>query len=89
MKRVAGIRRTGAAALDLAWVASGRFDGFWEYDLAPWDIAAGIILVREAGGFVSDMDGRQKMMETGGILAGNDTIQRSLLSILSKSKAAA
>ena len=55
--KVAGLRRFGAAALDLAWVAAGRFDAFWERDLAPWDIAAGIILVREAGGYATDLDG--------------------------------
>ena len=55
--KVAGLRRFGAAALDLAWVAAGRFDAYWERDLSPWDIAAGLILVREAGGFVTDLDG--------------------------------
>ncbi len=56
-QRVSGVRRFGAAALDLAWVAAGRFDGFWERDLSPWDIAAGILLVTEAGGRVTDADG--------------------------------
>ena len=55
--KVAGLRRFGAAALDLALVAAGRFDGYWERNLSPWDMAAGIILVREAGGFVTDLDG--------------------------------
>ena len=55
--RSPGIRRCGAAALDLAWVAAGRFDGFWERELSPWDMAAGLILIREAGGFVTDLDG--------------------------------
>ena len=59
---VAGLRRFGAAALDLAWVAAGRFDGFWERDLSPWDMAAGILLVREAGGFVSDLDGGEAIL---------------------------
>ena len=59
MGETAGIRRCGSAALDLAWVASGRFDGFWEHGLSPWDIAAGIVLVREAGGFVTDARRRQ------------------------------
>ena len=60
-----GIRRTGAAALDLAWLAAGRFDGFWERNLRPWDLAAGIVILREAGGFVSDADGKDKMLEKG------------------------
>ena len=89
MQTVAGIRRTGAASIDLAWVAAGRFDGFWERNLSAWDIAAGIVLVREAGGFVSDLDGGQRMLNTGAILAGNEPIQRGLLSVLRQSAAAA
>ena len=81
-KQVAGMRRFGAAALDLAWVAAGRLDGYWERDLSPWDMAAGIILVREAGGFVSDLDGKDEMMTKGHIVAGNESIQRSLLTVL-------
>ncbi len=69
----AGIRRYGSAALDLAWVAAGRFDGFWERGLKPWDIAAGIVLVREAGGTVAEIDGGD-VMKTGSIVAGNDAI---------------
>ena len=57
-EKVAGLRRFGSAALDLAWVAAGRLDGYWERNLSPWDMAAGIIMVREAGGFVTDLDGR-------------------------------
>jgi myo-inositol-1(or 4)-monophosphatase len=68
---VAGIRRAGSAALDLAQVACGRYDGFWEFGLNPWDMAAGILLIQEAGGFSSDMKGRQDMLETGHIIAGN------------------
>jgi myo-inositol-1(or 4)-monophosphatase len=79
MPAVAGIRRFGAAALDLAWVAAGRFDGFWEDGLSPWDIAAGILLIREAGGFVSDLKGGDAMMQTGGIVAGNEAVHRELL----------
>ncbi len=60
MPQVAGIRRFGAAALDLAWVAAGRYDGYWELGLKPWDMAAGILIVREAGGFVTDAAGRRK-----------------------------
>ncbi|MBJ3777171.1 inositol monophosphatase family protein [Acuticoccus mangrovi] len=79
MGRVAGIRRAGAAALDLAFVAAGRLDGFWEHELKPWDMAAGIVLVREAGGFVSDGSGGDKMLSTGTVVAGNETVQRALL----------
>lgn len=75
---VAGIRRFGAAALDLAWVAAGRFDGFWERPLKPWDVAAGILMVREAGGYVSDFRGGDKPMERGEIVAGNDQIHSKL-----------
>lgn len=81
-KQVAGLRRTGSAALDLAWVAAGRFDAFWERNLSPWDMAAGIILVREAGGYVSDMDDRDRMIETGHIIAGNELIRRDLQKLL-------
>lgn len=80
--QVAGLRRTGAAAIDLAWVAAGRFDAFWERDLAPWDMAAGIILVREAGGYVSDLMGADKSLEKGCVLAGNETIHRDLLPLV-------
>src|SRR6267378_7172722 len=72
--KVAGLRRFGAAALDLAWVAAGRVDAYWERGLSPWDMAGGIALVREAGGFVTDLDGREDMIKTGGILAGNEEI---------------
>jgi len=79
MSVTAGVRRTGAASLDLAWVAAGRFDGFWERNLRAWDLAAGIVILREAGGFVSDADGKDKMLETGSVVAGNESIQRKLL----------
>jgi myo-inositol-1(or 4)-monophosphatase len=69
-QRVAGVRRFGAAALDLAWVAAGRFDGFWERDLGAWDIAAGVLLVTEAGGVVSDVDGGEAVLSEGSICAG-------------------
>ena len=75
---VAGIRRFGSAALDLAWVAAGRFDGFWEEDLQFWDIAAGIILVREAGGFVTDFRGGDAGLAKGQILAGNGDLHSRL-----------
>jgi myo-inositol-1(or 4)-monophosphatase len=78
----AGMRRFGSASLDLAWTASGRFDAFWERNLKPWDIAAGILLVREAGGVVSDLDGRDCMMDCGHIFAANDSLHRPLLALL-------
>ena len=87
MANSVGIRRTGAAALDLAWVAAGRFDGFWERNLRPWDLAAGIVILREAGGFVSDADGKDKMLATGSVVAGNETIQRTLLKLLKTASA--
>ncbi|HKT15994.1 MAG TPA: inositol monophosphatase family protein, partial [Allosphingosinicella sp.] len=75
---VAGIRRFGSAALDLAWVAAGRFDGFWEEDLKSWDVAAGVLLVREAGGFVTDFRGGDTSVETGQVLAANDQLHSRL-----------
>lgn len=78
----AGIRRFGSAALDLAYVAAGRFDGFWETGLQPWDIAAGIIIVREAGGMVSEIDGRDRMLGSGSILAVNPNLHQELGNIL-------
>jgi myo-inositol-1(or 4)-monophosphatase len=82
MAQVSGIRRSGSAALDLAWLAAGRYDGFWEMNLHPWDMAAGIVLVREAGGFVTDLGGGKTMLETGNVLAGNEYVHRSLMKIL-------
>ena len=75
----AGIRRAGAAALDLASVACGRFDAFWELTLAPWDIAAGILLVREAGGIVTDLEGQSARPIAGGLVAGNPAMHAWLL----------
>jgi myo-inositol-1(or 4)-monophosphatase len=80
--QVAGLRRYGAAALDLAWVAAGRLDGYWERNLSSWDMAAGMVLVREAGGFVTDIAGGDKIFETRDIIAGNDYIHRELVKIL-------
>lgn len=74
MPQVAGIRRLGSAALDLAYVAAGRFDAFWEAGLNPWDVAAGIILVREAGGFVTEFDGRDQPLTGRSILAANPNL---------------
>jgi myo-inositol-1(or 4)-monophosphatase len=75
---VAGIRRFGSAALDLAWVAAGRYDGFWESGLKPWDTAAGCLLVREAGGFVTDFRGRSAPICDAQVLAGNDALHSRL-----------
>lgn len=80
----AGVRRAGSAALDLCHVASGYLDGFWELDLAPWDIAAGSLIVREAGGVVSRADGTELDLDAGSILAGNDAIHAVLLERLSE-----
>jgi myo-inositol-1(or 4)-monophosphatase len=82
MPQVAGIRRFGSAALDLAWVAAGRFDGFWEHGLQPWDLAAGILIIREAGGFATDLKGGDQMLETGAIVAGNEAVHGQLLEAL-------
>jgi myo-inositol-1(or 4)-monophosphatase len=78
----AGVRRMGAAALDVAWTAAGRFDGFWEHGLRAWDIAAGIVILREAGAYVTDCAGKDRMLEDGGIVAGNETIHAKLLKLL-------
>jgi myo-inositol-1(or 4)-monophosphatase len=82
MAASAGVRRMGAAALDLAWTAAGRFDGFWEHGLRPWDVAAGIVILREAGAYVSDSAGKDGMLEDGGIVAGNETIHTKLVKLL-------
>ncbi len=84
MAETSGVRRFGSAALDLAYVAAGRFEGFWEIGLHPWDIAAGIVLVREAGGFVTDMDGKNNMIKSGHIIAANDHMHGTLSKILAK-----
>ena len=81
-EKVAGLRRFGAAALDLAWVAAGRLDGYWERSLSPWDIAAGLIMVREAGGYVTDLEGKEMTPTTVDVLAGNETIHGELLKVL-------
>jgi len=82
MAASAGVRRTGSAALDLAWTAAGRFDAFWERGLRAWDIAAGIVILREAGAYICDGDGKERMLEQGSIIAGNETIQAKLLKLL-------
>jgi len=78
----AGIRRPGSAALDLAWVACGRTDAFWEIGLSPWDMAAGALLVREAGGLVGDLQGEERFLDTGRIVAANSKLFSAVLRIL-------
>ena len=80
--KVAGFRRFGAASLDLAFVAAGRLDGFWERDLQPWDIAAGQIMVREAGGTVSDIETPGDPLVTGHVVCGNEFVHGELVKIL-------
>lgn len=84
LTRSHGIRRAGSAALDLAYVACGRFDGFWEYGLSPWDMAAGILLITEAGGLLSEPDGGQAFLESGNIVAGNPHIHKIMLEMLQR-----
>ncbi|CDZ78617.1 Inositol-1-monophosphatase [Legionella massiliensis] len=80
--KCAGIRRTGSAALDLAYVASGRLDGLWEFGLRPWDIAAGSLLIKEAGGLVGDLQGGEEYMKKGDIVAGTPKVFKALLQTL-------
>ncbi|MCO6179937.1 MULTISPECIES: inositol monophosphatase family protein [Ciceribacter] len=84
MGEVSGVRRMGSAALDLAYVAAGRFDGYWETHLNAWDIAGGLILIREAGGFSSDVDGGTEMLSTGTVVAGNEYIQKALVEVINR-----
>lgn len=78
-EQVAGLRRFGAAALDLAFIAAGRYDAYWERGLSPWDMAAGTLLVREAGGYVSDLDGKDAMFTKRNIVAGNEFMHSAIL----------
>lgn len=82
MARASTLRRLGAAALDLCFVASGAYDGFWERDLKPWDLAAGMLIIKEAGGFVSDADGGNEMLTKGSVCAGNEIIHSQLLALI-------
>jgi len=82
-KDSAGIRRAGAASLDLAYVACGRLDGFWEIGLQPWDMAAGVLLIQEAGGLVSDFTGGDRYMEVGNIVAGAPKLQQTICRAIS------
>jgi myo-inositol-1(or 4)-monophosphatase len=88
-KNVAGIRRAGSAALDLAYVACGRLDAFWEIGLAPWDMAAGSLLIQEAGGLVGDLEGEADYMESGNVVAGNPKIFVQMLQLLAPHQAKA
>lgn len=78
-EQVAGVRRAGSAALDLAYIAAGRLDGFWEADLQPWDIAAGLIIIKEAGGLVSDYRGQETSLNSGQVVTGNPRILQAML----------
>lgn len=82
MRETAGVRRPGAAALDLAYVAAGRLDGFWEFGLKPWDIAAGVLLIQEAGGIVSDQEGKAGYMDNGNVVSGNPKIHQQMLKLI-------
>src|SRR6201993_1602740 len=85
----AGLRRYGAATLDLAWVAAGRLRAYWGRDLSPWDLAAGSLLVREAGGYISDLDGGDAILSKGNVAAGNEAMHRELLRLLREAGKAA
>jgi len=82
LNQTAGVRRFGSAALDLAYVAAGRYDGYWERGLNPWDVAAGIVLVREAGGFVREIEGGDNALSAGSILATNEPLLTPLSDLL-------
>jgi myo-inositol-1(or 4)-monophosphatase len=82
LRSTSGVRRAGSAALDLCWLADGRLDGFFELELAPWDIAAGLLMVREAGGVATDFDGDDRVTGAAGVLAGNPTIHPLLASLV-------
>lgn len=82
MEVTSGVRRLGSAALDLAYVAAGRFDGFWETGLQPWDVAAGVLLVQEAGGFVTSKDGKSKAVDGSSVVAANPTLHRALVKVI-------
>jgi len=86
--RSAGVRRAGAAALDLAYVAAGRLDGFWEFGLEPWDMAAGVLMIREAGGLVTDADGDDHYMDSGNIVTGTPKVLRELVKVIKPIRAA-
>jgi len=82
MSETSGVRRFGAAALDIAYVAAGRYDGFWETGISAWDVAAGVIMVREAGGYISQIDGRPHKLDSPTILASNDRLYTEIVKLL-------
>lgn len=82
MREVSGIRRSGSAAIDLAWVAAGRYDACWDHNLQPWDMAAAIVIIREAGGQVCDAEGRETMLRSGSVVAANGDLIRPLTTLL-------
>ena len=86
--RCQSVRRTGSAALNLAYVAAGRLDGFWEFGLSPWDMAAGALLILEAGGFVADFDGAPNFLSNGHIVCGNPKVFAQLLKLVQEGRAA-
>lgn len=86
MPDCSGIRRAGAASLDLAYVAAGRLDGFWEFGLKPWDMAAGAVIIQEAGGLVGDAQGANNFMQTGDMVAGNPKVFAALLQRIQESR---
>ncbi len=81
-KKTSGMRRPGAASLDLAYVACGRFDGFWEFGLSPWDIAGGALLIAEAGGLIGDLAGNETYLQTGNVVAGTPKVFAQLLQVI-------
>lgn len=82
LRETAGVRRPGAASVDLAWLAAGRYDGFWEFGLSPWDIAAGSLIVREAGGLISELEGDGDYLESGNVVAGSPKVHDALRKLL-------
>jgi len=88
-QKTAGLRRPGAASLDLAYVAAGRLDGFWEFGLSPWDMAAGALLIAEAGGLVADLAGEAAYLATGNIVAGTPKVFAQLLQVIAPHRGAA
>ena len=88
MRNVAGVRRTGSACIDLAWVAAGRLDGYVDHDLSPWDVAAGAMLIREAGGYVSDFESRPNILASESIVASNAHIHKPLIEALNQGETA-
>jgi len=86
-RHVAGVRRTGSAALDLAWIAAGRFDIYWERDIKPWDMAAGVVLVREAGGTITDLSGGSDMLDKGQVLASNSSLHKEFFPLVANTSA--